>query len=50
VIVVDAGVLIAHLADCCVLLAADQARAQVGTFDDQLTVSGRALGCVVRKH
>lgn len=38
------------LPDCCVLLAADQARAQVATFDDRLTVVGRALGYVVREH
>jgi len=32
------------LPDCCVLLAAEQARAAIATFDDQLAASAQDLG------
>ena len=35
------------LPDCCVLLAAEQGRGAVGTFDDRLAAAGRARGHLV---
>lgn len=36
------------LPDCCVLLAAEQARGAVATFDDRLATAARERGFVVR--
>lgn len=36
------------LPDCCVLLAAEQVRGAVGTFDERLAAAGRLRGHLVR--
>lgn len=36
------------LPDCCVLLAAEQVRGAVATFDDKLAAAARAIGLDVR--
>ncbi|MDQ2722100.1 MAG: type II toxin-antitoxin system VapC family toxin [Actinomycetota bacterium] len=38
------------LPDCCVLLAAESARAAVATFDDRLAAAARARGVAVRDN
>lgn len=37
-----------RLPDCCVLLAAEQTRSGVATFDDRLAIAARERGFVVR--
>ena len=37
-----------RLPDCCVLLAAETAQAQIATFDDRLASSANELGLTVR--
>jgi predicted nucleic acid-binding protein len=37
-----------RLPDCCVLLAAETAQAQVATFDDRLAAAAADLGLLVR--